>query len=130
MRFSKNMVFKLTAFLLSTAVKVSLERESSKFFQIPKPLSRGRARNFSKSQSLYSWGGVELGIIPSIKAALKRESSEFFRAPKVSLERESSEFFQIPEPLSRGRARNFSKSQSLYSGGGENSEFFQVSKPL
>mgnify|MGYP001003662638 CR=1 FL=1 len=45
----------------------SIEGERSEFVQVPKPLQRGRAWNFPKSQNSYRDGGV---------------SSEFFQVPK------------------------------------------------
>ena len=72
-----------------------------------------RARNYSKSQSLYRRG--ELGIFLRPKASLERESSEFFQIPELI--QRGAEFFQGPKPLQKGKARNFSKSQSLYRGG-------------
>jgi len=64
--------------------------------------------------------GAELGIILSPKASIEGVKSRAYigGGPKASLEMESSKLFYVPKPLQGGgRARNFSKSQSLYRGG-------------
>ena len=65
----------------------------------------------------------------SFKAFLSRRSSEFFQIPGMRLYIicRSPKFFQAPRTLDRERARNFSKTQSLYIN--QSPEFRYAPKP-
>mgnify|MGYP000860320569 CR=1 FL=1 len=50
-------------------------------FPSPKASIEGKARNFSKSQSLFS--GAKVGIFPSPRSSIEGESSEFFKSQSL-----------------------------------------------
>ena len=83
---------------------------------LPSSRAQGKARNFSKSRSLYRGG--EIGIFLGAKAYMEETVRRV--TPRTSLRsvlrqqavfevEGSSEFFQVPGPIQRGKDRNFSQ---------------------
>ena len=93
-----------------------------RFFQVLRPLYRGRAQNFSKSNSLWRLVGRFVhGLLIGGRFGI-------YLSPKTYIKGKSSEFFQVQQPLHRRRTRNFSRTQGPYKG--KNSKFSQVPRPL
>ena len=90
--------------------------ETIEFFQVPEPVQRGRARNFSKYQRFYRGGGSR--NLLNDKSSIEKKSSEFFQVAELRV---------FPSPRASiergGGAQIFFKCQSLYRGG-EISELF------
>ena len=98
----------------------------------------GRARNFSKTQSLHGgrawnfctsqslYGGEKLRIFASPKAYMGEEHG-IFASPRASMGDKVRIFHVSIKPI-WGKAWNFSKFQSLY--GRRSSQFFQIPKPI